>query len=98
MTNLNKRRMRKNIKQKNISVLKKAEEEYLKRLYNRLCHEMFLDKYFEDEERIIFPTCLLPVATKPAKITIMFKGWLNAFCRRNYRRESEESFKRNNQR
>ena len=54
MTNLNKRRMRKNIKQKNISVLKKAEEEYLKRLYNRLCHEMFLDKYFEDEERILF--------------------------------------------
>ena len=54
LTNLNKRRMRKNIKQKNISVLKKAEEEYLKRLYNRLCHEMFLDKYFEDEERILF--------------------------------------------
>lgn len=69
---LNKRRMRKNIKQKNISVLKKAEEEYLKRLYNRLCHEMFLDKYFEDEERIFFPTSLFLPKIEVEKPIILF--------------------------
>lgn len=72
MTNLNKRRMRKNIKKKNIAVLKKAEEEYLKRLYNRLCHEMFLDKYFEDEERIFFPTSLFLPKIEVEKPIILF--------------------------
>ena len=72
MNDLNKRRVRKNIKKKNIAVLKKAEEEYLKRLYNRLCHEMFLDKYFDDEERIFFPTASLPAIKEVTKLLIMF--------------------------
>ena len=71
---LNKRRARKNKKQKEKAIFRKLEELYLKRLHDHLCYEMLLDKYFDDEERIIFPTCLLPVATKPAKITITFKG------------------------
>ena len=71
MNDLNKRRVRKNIKKKNIAVLKKAEEEYLKRLYNRLCADMLLDKYFDDEERIFFPTASLPAIKEVTKPLIM---------------------------
>ena len=59
---LNKRRMRKNQKQKERKkreICKKIEEIYLKRLYGSLCAEMLLDKYFDDEERIAFPTMKL---------------------------------------
>ena len=56
---LNRRRVRKNKKQKEKAIFRKQEEMYLKRLYGSLCAEMLLDKYFDDEERIAFPTMKL---------------------------------------
>ena len=56
---MNRRRVRKNKKQKEKAIFRKLEEMYLKRLYGSLCAEMLLDKYFDDKERIAFPTMKL---------------------------------------
>ena len=64
---LNKRRMRKNRKQKEIANFKKAEAAYLKSLFGRLCYEMMIDKYFDDDERVVFISPVILPRIKPVK-------------------------------